>query len=190
MRDTKIGGDANSSRDRLHFIVAVILTALLLSLPLLFGIGPNLWKNCALARPSAAAPTTEISSIGSSDSARGRAETAQTVASSVEQPPRPARVSFDLDRHALPGDIETTLADIIAYLKRHPKAKSELRGFHDWRGDADRNRALASERAISVSDYLIAAGIGADRVVIAAPAETTGSGSKAEAQRVEVAIAR
>lgn len=190
MRDKMIGGDANSSRDRLHFIVAVILTALLLLSPLLFGIGPNSWKNCVLARPFAAAPTTEISSIGSPDSARGRAETAQAIAISEEQPPRQARVYFALDRRALPGDIGTTLADMIAYLKRHPRAKAELRGFYGRRGDADRNRTLASERAISVSDYLIAASIGADRVMISAPAETTGSGSKAEAPRVEVAIAR
>lgn len=201
MSETTVNSDINSVRDRLHLIVALLLAALLLLLPLLFKIGPNSWKTCGVAATATApviAPKPELPAAAApADSASAAALLAPAAelpapapAVATEAPPPAARVYFGLDRYALPGDIETTLADVLAYLKRNPAAKAELKGFHDRRGKADHNRELASRRATSVSDYLIAAGVAADRVVIAQPVETTGSGPHTEARRVEVSVLR
>lgn len=206
MNETTFNGDIHAGRDRLHLIVALLLAALLLLLPLLFKIGPNSWKTCAAAAAPAAAtaqaapaiapapiPTIAApSELAHSQSAPAAELPGPTPTSAItaEDPPPAARVYFGPDRHALPGDIATTLDSIIAYLKRNPAAKAELKGFHDRRGKADHNRELTYRRATSVSDYLIAAGVAADRVLIAQPVESTGSGAHAEARRVEVHILR
>lgn len=206
MSDTSFD-NANSGRDQLHLIVALILAALLFLLPFLFGIGPNSWKSCGASLPkaspsvaapvapaqvdSAPAPTAPVAEITppAPEPASQIAATPQPAAPAGEPPPA-ARVYFGLDRYALPGNVETALAEMVAYLKRHPEAKAELKGFHDRRGRIDHNRSLAANRARSVSDYLIAAGIAEDRLVVAQPVETTGTGSHAEARRVEVSVIR
>lgn len=203
MSDTAIDSDINAGRDRLHLIVALILAALLLLLPFLFRIGPNSWKSCAVSAPAVAAAPAATVPVESAPAAQDPAVAAPPIAepapapvvapppvTAVEEPPPAARVYFGLDRYSLPGDVESALADVVGYLKRHPEAKAELKGFHDRRGRADHNRMLASNRATSVSDYLIASGIAADRVVVAQPVETTGSGPHQEARRVEVSIIR
>lgn len=214
MSDTTYNTSVNAGRDTVHLIVALILAALLFLLPFLFKIGPNSWKTCAAgATASAAAPTpagaasVAPSAIKPAPAAAGPVAEAPAVvapepaaetpapaepatAAVVDEPPPAARVYFALDRYALPGSVEATLADVVGYLKRHPEAKAEIKGFHDRRGKADHNRMLASNRATSVSDYMIAAGIAADRVVISEPAETIGSGPHREARRVEVSVIR
>jgi outer membrane protein OmpA-like peptidoglycan-associated protein len=210
MSDTALDNDVNAGRDRLHLIVALILAALLLLLPFLFKIGPNSWKSCAVSTPvaaaapapSAASPAEPVRVEPAPAASQPAVETSPAAApepatvaepapvAAVEAPPPAARVYFGLDRYSLPGDVEGTLAAVVDYLKRHPGAKVELKGFHDRRGRADHNRMLASNRATSVSDYLIASGIAGDRVVVAQPVETTGTGPHAEARRVEVSVIR
>ncbi|WP_396624586.1 OmpA family protein [Luteitalea sp.] len=183
------------SLDRWHLLGALALLALLLLLPLLFGIGPNSWRTCAaegaatMAAPAVVAPTVAEPAASVAPAAPAAAVTpAAEVAPAVADVPPAARVYFALDRTEAPADASTTMAAVIAYLKAHPSAKALVSGFHDPRGDVAHNQELALNRARTVRALLESAGIARDRVVMDKPQETTGTGSNEEARRVEVRV--
>lgn len=59
-------------------------------------------------------------------------------------------------------------------------------GFHDATGDAVSNAELAKQRALAVRDALKALGVADDRISLKKPEQLAGTGSNAEARRVEV----
>ena len=61
-------------------------------------------------------------------------------------------------------------------------------GFHDATGSLEQNQELAKQRAIAVRDTLAALGVAADKIELVKPEAMTGTGSNAEARRVEVVI--
>jgi outer membrane protein OmpA-like peptidoglycan-associated protein len=63
-----------------------------------------------------------------------------------------------------------------------------ISGFHDATGDAAVNAELAKQRAFAVRDVLKALGVAEDKLTLQKPEETMGSGSMAEARRVEVKL--
>ena len=63
-----------------------------------------------------------------------------------------------------------------------------LSGFHDATGNAAMNAELAKQRAMSVRDALVGAGVAESSLELKKPEESTGSGNDAEARRVEVTI--
>ncbi|MFA5027415.1 MAG: peptidoglycan-associated lipoprotein Pal [Candidatus Methylomirabilota bacterium] len=83
---------------------------------------------------------------------------------------KPAAVSplkdvfFDFDKSLVRDDQKSALADNVAWLKGNPSAKITVEGHCDERGTAEYNLGLGERRAKAVKDYLIAAGIPADRV--------------------------
>lgn len=79
------------------------------------------------------------------------------------------------------------LAEAIAAAKAGKKLV--LSGFHDATGSAAANAELAKQRALVVRDALVGAGVAEAALELKKPEETTGTGSAAEARRVEVTIA-
>lgn len=63
-----------------------------------------------------------------------------------------------------------------------------ISGFHDAKGNAARNAELARQRALAVREALIAAGVSERQIRLDKPAQTAGTGSDAEARRVEIAL--
>ena len=63
-----------------------------------------------------------------------------------------------------------------------------ISGYHDASGDPAQNAELAKQRAFAVRDALKTLGVAEDKVELSKPAESTGSGSAAEARRVEVTL--
>lgn len=63
-----------------------------------------------------------------------------------------------------------------------------LSGYHDATGDAQANAELAKRRALAVRDALTGAGVASERIELKKPEVLTGTGSDAEARRVEVSI--
>lgn len=184
--------DAVRTLNRWHLLVALALLALLLLLPLLFGIGPNSWRTCAaegaatLTAPAVVAPTV-TAPAAVAPAAPAAVAPAPEATPAADIPPA-ARVYFALDRTEAPADASTTTGDVVAYLKAHPAAKVLVSGFHDPRGDVAHNQELALNRARTVRTLLESAGIARDRVVMDKPQETTGTGSNEEARRVEVRV--
>jgi peptidoglycan-associated lipoprotein len=101
------------------------------------------------------------------------APSAPMPAAPMPAPPPPAMapaaaplhdVFFDFDKSAIREDQESALGADVAWLKANPGAKLTVEGHCDERGTVEYNLGLGERRAKAVKDYLVAAGIGADRV--------------------------
>jgi len=88
-------------------------------------------------------------------------------------PPPPAAVPapsplkdvfFDFDKAGIRNDQKAALNDNVGWLKVNTGAKLLIEGHTDERGTAEYNLALGERRAKAVKDYLVGAGIAADRV--------------------------
>jgi len=99
--------------------------------------------------------------------------------------PASGRVYFAYRRTELDDAAKSKVAGIAAALKV-TEGRVEVTGYADARGSAGRNRGIAEARAQAVRDALVAAGVAPGRVTVKRPANVTGSGSDAEARRVEV----
>jgi peptidoglycan-associated lipoprotein len=73
-------------------------------------------------------------------------------------------VFFDYDKSNIRDDQKAALNDNVGWLKGNGGAKVLLEGHCDERGTAEYNLGLGERRAKAVKDYLIAAGIAADRI--------------------------
>lgn len=99
-----------------------------------------------------------------------------------------AKVYFGVDDAALKGDDMGVVARTMAAMAANPKAIVLLSGFHDPSGDPKHNAQLASARAQSVRDALVAGGVAPARVKFRKPESTVGSGSPEEGRRVEIRV--
>src|SRR5947207_14938023 len=73
-------------------------------------------------------------------------------------------VHFAYDSYELDAAARDALARNLDWLRSNSRAKIELEGHCDSRGTIEYNLALGAKRAKSVKDYLVAQGVGADRV--------------------------
>ncbi len=66
--------------------------------------------------------------------------------------------------------------------------RAVVSGFHDSTGSAATNAELARQRALAVRDALQSLGVAGDKIELKKPEQLQGTGSNAEARRVEVAV--
>ncbi len=150
------------------------------------------------SEPVAAAP-----SVGSGASAASPAEGNGSASAGSGPAPTPAeptlraipggpvaRIYYEPDQAWPSGEVGKKLAPVLARLKADRETKALVSGFHDRRGSVEKNAALANRRAQGMRRVLIREGIAADRIVLAKPQQTQGSGPDREARRVEVTVAR
>lgn len=78
------------------------------------------------------------------------------------------------------------LADLVKGAQTGRKAV--ISGFHDATGHAAQNVELAKRRALVVRDALLAAGLADSQIELKKPEQVLGSGSDAEARRVEIKL--
>jgi peptidoglycan-associated lipoprotein len=76
------------------------------------------------------------------------------------------RVFFAFDRYDLSDEARDTIERQAAWLKRYPQVTITVEGHADERGTREYNLALGERRATTVRDYLIALGIGPNRIHI------------------------
>jgi len=84
-----------------------------------------------------------------------------------------------------PGSAEA-LADVVKGVAAGQKAV--ISGYHDASGDPAANAELAKQRAMKVRDTLVSLSVPEDKVELKKPEQLVGSGSDAEARRVEVVL--
>lgn len=193
-------GSSSGNGSGLHKWVAILLALLLLGLWLL-GYGPG-GSKCqpaavaAMAPPvappvQAALPPVEPATAPPvAVAAAGAAATATTAALKTVTSVPAAKLYFAVDKTDLPDTTNATLAKVVAYLKANSDAKASVSGFHDPSGSAARNEELALNRARAVRGALDQLGIPKERVMMQKPQVTSGSGTPAEARRVEVSVVR
>jgi outer membrane protein OmpA-like peptidoglycan-associated protein len=97
------------------------------------------------------------------------------------------RVYFELGKAELPPDSASSLAPYVGAAK-DKRRTVVVSGYHDPSGDAAANEELARQRAFAVRDFLVGAGVPADRVELRKPVVTTGGADPREARRVEVSL--
>ena len=88
------------------------------------------------------------------------------------------------------ADIAPGAAEALALVIQGVESGRQARvsGFHDTTGDRAINEELAKTRAETVRDVLVGLTVPADKIRLEKPAEMTGSGSNAQARRVEVRL--
>jgi len=130
----------------------------------------------AAPAPAAAAPATTAAVPGPAPAAAPATAVVDVV-----------KLYFVTGKSDLPADAAAKLAPLADKAKASGK-KVKVSGYHDATGDLAANQELAKQRAIGVRDQLKAAGVTEDRIELAKPELTQGSGDNEEARRVEVTL--
>lgn len=73
-------------------------------------------------------------------------------------------IFFNYDSFELDEASRQTLQENADWLKEHPDARVEIEGHCDNRGTVEYNLALGAKRAAAAKSYLVALGIGRDRL--------------------------
>ena len=73
-------------------------------------------------------------------------------------------VFFKTDSYELDNRSETELKKLVALLKKHPGLKIEIGGHTDNQGSLEHNKTLSNNRAKTVYEYLVNAGIDAKQL--------------------------
>ena len=119
----------------------------------------------------------------------------KSAAAALPSPVAEARRSvlfFAVGSAVLEGPQEKGLAQLITTMTAEPRLKATISGYHSAAGTVAANQELAKQRAFSVRDALLAAGVKGDRVVLDKPQQVSANtaGEDAQARRVEVTVAR
>jgi len=109
--------------------------------------------------PAAAAPSPAPAAPSPAPAAPGAPAAAPVPAASPLKD-----VFFDFDKFNVRDDQKAALNDNITYLKANQRVRVTIEGHCDERGTVEYNLGLGERRAKSTKDYLVAAGIAADRI--------------------------
>jgi K(+)-stimulated pyrophosphate-energized sodium pump len=116
-------------------------------------------------------------------------ETAAPAPAMAAAPVAPVSIYFEIGEQDLPTDAPAQLAALAEAVRADPDKMIDISGYTDATGDSARNEELAKERAKAVREALKAAGVPEERINMNKPAVITGSGTEAQARRVEVRLA-
>jgi photosynthetic reaction center cytochrome c subunit len=120
----------------------------------------------------------------------------QSAAPAVAPLPAPlaeamrAVMYFGVGDAVLQGPQEKGMAQLIVSMTEKAALKATISGYHSASGTLDANQALAKQRAFTVRDALLAAGVAESRVVLAKPQQmqANGAGEDHDSRRVEVTL--
>lgn len=93
---------------------------------------------------------------------------------------------FAVGKADLAQGADEALKDVIAGVADGKKAL--VSGFHDSTGTLAVNEELAKKRAVAVKDTLVRLGVAEDKIELVKPEVLEGTGSDAQARRVEVVL--
>ena len=174
---------------RLLFVVGVLVGSLALMgcpyKPEVIQAGPGAVGPAAAGAPPAAAPApaapraAETPVTQPAAPAERPVQPAPAPAAAAPAPGAPAAppaavvpasplkdVFFDFDKSSIKDDQKAALNDNITWLKSNANAKVTIEGHCDERGTVEYNLALGERRAKATKDYMVAAGIAADRIAV------------------------
>ncbi len=86
-------------------------------------------------------------------------------------------IFFDFDKATLRNISNVELRNLTRFLNKYPKVIVEISGYTDTKGTAEYNLKLSEERAQAVVNFLVAKGIGKERMIAKGYGETMPSAS-------------
>lgn len=157
----------SSDKDDSQSAAFVILFAVV-SAAVAFAIGMGIYKTHG-AKPQAAPAVQEVLDV---DGASVKVENGVV------------KFYFATAKADVAQGADVALAEVV---KQAGEGKAlRISGFHDATGDQAKNEELAKLRAFAVRELLVGLGVAQDKIELVKPEVLTGSGSNAEARRVEV----
>ena len=135
-------------------------------------IALGIWKTGA--KPAPKAPAAAMAPVATADGASVKVENGIV------------KFYFATGKADVAAGGNEALAEVVKAVAAGKKAV--ISGFHDATGDAATNAELAKQRAFAVRDALKALGVAEGNVELKKPEQLQGTGSNAEARRVEVAV--
>ena len=167
------------------FVIALVIGAALHrrdtpALPPALTAMPSAAALPVVAAPVPAAPASAV--------APATAPSAQAVsdAASITVEYGVVKFYFASGKADLAPGAGVALVDVVRAARTGKKVV--IAGFHDPRGNAAVNAELARQRALAVRDALTAAGVADSQITLQKPEQMAGSGSDAEARRVEITL--
>lgn len=122
------------------------------------------------AQSPEAKPTPEVGVVPEAKIAEAEAKIAGTearpeIAAEVKAPGLALKdIYFDFDQATIREDSKKLLNENIEWLRKNPTVKVTIEGHSDERGSSEYNLALGDRRSRATRDYLIAAGVEANRI--------------------------
>jgi photosynthetic reaction center cytochrome c subunit len=97
---------------------------------------------------------------------------------------------FDVGSATLEGEQQKGMAQVIVSMSQKAALKATISGYHSASGTLAQNQELAKQRAFTVRDALLAAGVAESRVVLQKPqqVQANAAGEDFESRRVEVTL--
>ena len=104
--------------------------------------------------------------------------------------PKHSILYFNVGSAVLHGEQAKGLAQLVATMLASPREKAIISGYHSASGEVAANHELAKQRAFTVRDALVSAGVAGARVVLSKPQQTEANlhGEDPAARRVEVTL--
>jgi outer membrane protein OmpA-like peptidoglycan-associated protein len=121
--------------------------------------------------------------VGQHPETRGAQTSTETSATRLAS--LPARVYFSPGQASLNANDRQRIAEAASVAKAAGTAVA-VTGYTDKTGSSEQNVALAKDRAAAVHEALVSDGVPESKIVMKAPEFVTGSGSDANARRVEI----
>ncbi|WP_332778236.1 OmpA family protein [Polaromonas sp.] len=151
-------------------------------------IGFGIHKNSAMpkAKPAAAGKPMAAQEAAKPAEPSQAAAQAAADAASVKVENGVVKFYFASGKAELAAGASEALTDVIKGARAGRKLV--ISGFHDATGDATKNAELARERALAVRAALKTAGVADSQIELKKPEQMAGSGSNAEARRVEISL--
>ena len=194
--DFYVGQSMNSEDNDRPLVIAVVvaLVALVVGITLIIGVltvakqfGKPSTAVFVVTGSTAPAPSTYVTSPttdAAEPSPLGLPDTADDA--SVEIESGVVRFYFTSGSAQLAPGSARALRDLIAAVQL--RGSLSISGFHDMAGDRAKNRELALQRATAVSDILKNSGVQDSKIVVQSSVQMQGTGSMADARRVEVTL--
>jgi outer membrane protein OmpA-like peptidoglycan-associated protein len=180
---------SRSDDEALGLVLGLVLAVLALVIALVLAVAlqhrdapvpPATAGGAGLPAPAAPVPVVPVPAVPSAQAQ------AQADAASITVEYGVVKFYFASGKADLAPGAGEALVDVVRAARAGKKVV--IAGFHDVSGQAAVNAELARRRALAVRDALKAAGVADSQITLQKTAQRAGSGSDAEARRVEITL--
>jgi outer membrane protein OmpA-like peptidoglycan-associated protein len=172
--------------DNQGVVLGVVFGVVALVIALVIGVGIYAKNRVGMAKTPLAAASGMPTAMPAVAAPAAAAAQVNRDAASVVVENGVVKFYFATGKSGLAAGGNEALGQIVKAVAGGKKAV--VSGFHDATGSAAQNAELAKQRAMAVRDALKSLGVAESSIELKKPEQLQGTGSNAEARRVEVAV--